>query len=145
MLQTDKDLPASKVALKHKQLLMVEMIFRSMNSVLETRPIDYKCDNTIRGLVFCSFLALMLIKALQSRLQDRGRYPEWEQIMRDQRALREVEVKSEGNRWFLRTELGRLYHQVLQAVGMAMPSSARNARTGKQGQCSAKAQWMFPI
>jgi hypothetical protein len=62
------------------------MIFRSMRSALESRPIYHKCDDTIRGHVFCSFLALVLMKELQSRLEDRGRYPEWEQIKRDLRA-----------------------------------------------------------
>jgi transposase len=127
VLQTNTDLPASEVALKYKQLLMVEMIFRSMKSVLETRPIYHKCDDTIRGHVFCSFLALVLMKELQSRLQDRGRYPEWEQIKRDLRALQEVEVKSEGSRWYLRTELRGVCHQVLQAAGVAVPPSVRNA------------------
>jgi hypothetical protein len=126
VLQTNTDLPASEVALKYKQLLMVEMIFRSMKSVLETRPIYHKCDDTIRGHVFCSFLALVLMKELQSRLEDRGRYPEWEQIKRDLRALQEVEVKSEGSRWYLRTELRGVCHQVLQAAGVAVPASVRN-------------------
>jgi hypothetical protein len=132
VLQTNKDLPASEVALKHKQLLMVAMIFRSMNSVLETRPIYNKCNDTIRGHVFCSFLALVLMKELQSRLHDRGRHPEWEQIKRDLRALQEVEVKSEGSRWFLRTELHGMCRQVLQAAAMHnyfQVSCARTERT----------------
>lgn len=125
VLQTNTDLPASEVALKYKQLLMVEMIFRSMKSALQTRPIYHKCDDTIRGHVFCSFLALVLMKELQSRLEDRRRYPEWEQVKRDLRALQEVEVKSEGSRWYLRTQLRGVCHQVLQAAGVAVPPSVR--------------------
>ena len=127
VLETNTDLPTSEVALKYKQLLMVEMIFRSMKSALQTRPIYHKCDDTIRGHVFCSFLALVLMKELQSRLEDRRRYPEWEQIKRDLRALQEVEVKSEGSRWYLRTELRGVCHQVLQAAGVAVPPSVRGA------------------
>jgi transposase len=37
---------------------MVEAWFRSTKSLLQTRPIYHKCDETIRGHVFCSFLAL---------------------------------------------------------------------------------------
>jgi hypothetical protein len=47
--------------------------------------------------------------------------------MRDPRALQEVEVKSEGSRWFLRTELRGVCRQVLQAAAMAVPPSVRNA------------------
>ena len=36
-----------------------------MKSILETRPIYHQCDETIRGHVFCSFLALLLRRALE--------------------------------------------------------------------------------
>jgi hypothetical protein len=36
------------------------------------RPIYHKCDETIRGHVFCSFVALVLRKELQDRLERRG-------------------------------------------------------------------------
>ena len=45
------DLPSDEVALKYKQLLTVESLFRSTKSLLETRPIHHKCDETIRGHV----------------------------------------------------------------------------------------------
>ena len=62
VLTTNTDLPTHEVALKYKQLWMVEAVFRSMKSLLDTRPIFHKCDETIRGHVFCSFLALLLRK-----------------------------------------------------------------------------------
>lgn len=43
---------------------------------LETRPIYHKRDETIRGHVFCSFLALSLKKRLEDCL--RGRGEKWE-------------------------------------------------------------------
>jgi hypothetical protein len=91
VLQTDTDLPAEKVALKYKELWMVEAAFRSIRSVLETRRIYHKRDacplgsarETIRGHVFCSFLALMLLKDLQTRMEDGGRRLEWERLRDD--------------------------------------------------------------
>ena len=50
---------------------MVEDVFRSVKSVLATRPIYHKVDDTIRGHVFCSFLALLLLHELESRLEER--------------------------------------------------------------------------
>ena|GEM_PF-1920269 len=37
---------------------------RGMKSILDTRPIFHQRDETIRGHVFCSFLALILRKEL---------------------------------------------------------------------------------
>ena len=51
---------------------MVENLFRTMKSILDTRPIYHKCDDTIRGHVFCSFLALVLQRELLSRMRSRG-------------------------------------------------------------------------
>jgi len=39
-------------------------VFRDVKSLLDTRPIYHRHDETIRGHVFCSFLALVLIKEL---------------------------------------------------------------------------------
>ena len=39
-----------------------------MKSLLDMRPIFHKCDETIRGHVVCSFLALLLRKELEDRL-----------------------------------------------------------------------------
>ena len=72
VLRTNTDLDADAVALQFKRLWMVEHWFRSCKSLLQTRPIYHKCDETIRGHVFCSFLALVLRQELQSRLEERG-------------------------------------------------------------------------
>ena len=80
VLTTNTELAAREVALKYKQLWMVEDIFRSMKSLLETRPIYHKCDETIRGHVFCSFLALVLRKELQDRLERKGWSLEWTRV-----------------------------------------------------------------
>src|SRR5271165_5260590 len=60
VLRTNMDLDTAEVALQYKRLWMVEAWFRSSKSLLQTRPIYHKCDETIRGHVFCSFLALVL-------------------------------------------------------------------------------------
>ena len=81
-----------EVALKYKQLWMVEQIFRTVKSILTTRPIFHKCDETIRGHVFCSFLALVLLK-LQQRLETKGLTLEWQDVIRDVNRLEEIDLE----------------------------------------------------
>src|SRR5713226_2968897 len=83
---------------------MVEDIFRSMKSLLDTRPIYHKCDETIRGHVFCSFLALVLRKELQDRLERKGWSLEWADVLRDLDRLQEVEMIIGGKSYVMRTE-----------------------------------------
>jgi transposase len=125
VLRTNTAFGAAEVALKYKQLWMVESIFRSAKSLLETRPIYHKVDDTIRGHVFCSFLALVLRKELETRLEKQGNKQEWADITRDLRALQEVEVEMNGKKLYLRTDLRGVCHRVLQAAGVAAPQTVR--------------------
>jgi transposase len=127
VLRTNTALDTADVALKYKQLWMVEDIFRSTKSLLETRPIFHKKDETIRGHVFCSFLALVLRKALQDRLDDSGESLEWADVIRDLDALEEVEVIHQNKRFLLRSEVKGTCGKVFQSVGVKLPQTVRQA------------------
>jgi hypothetical protein len=121
VLRTNTELSAADVALQYKKLWMVEQWFRSCKSLLETRPIYHHCDDTIRGHVFCSFLALVLRQELQARLEARGHSFEWADIMRDLERVQYVDVAQEGRRFRLRSELQGTAGHTFQAVGVAVP------------------------
>jgi hypothetical protein len=127
VLRTNALLPAAEIALQYKRLLLVERFFRGIKSVLETRPIFHQWDATIRGHVFCSFLALVLVDELQRRLAARGWKLEWDVICQDLEALAQVEVR-DGEQWYhLRTTLQGVAGKVLQAAGVAIPPPVKPA------------------
>ena len=125
VLTTNTDLPAREVALKYKQLWMVEEVFRSMKSLLDTRPIFHKCDETIRGHVFCSFLALLLRKELVDRLERKEWKLEWADILRDLDNLMEMEVSIGGKGYVFRGQTSGVAGKVFQACGVATPPALR--------------------
>jgi transposase len=125
VLTTNTKLTAREVALKYKELWMVEQTFRDMKSILETRPIYHKRDETIRGHVFCSFLALVLKKELDDRLVSRGLQLEWADIKQDLKALQEVVIEESGIKLAVRTECQGTCGKVFQATGVAMPPTIR--------------------
>jgi transposase len=126
VLATNTEYDAAEVALAYKQLWMVEDIFRSMKSLLATRPIYHRTDEAIRGHVFCSFLALVLRQELEDRAaaRDVGSF-EWASLMRDLERLNEVEVAKDGKRFVMRSETSGVAGKVLQAVGVALPPTIR--------------------
>jgi transposase len=126
VLTTNTDLPTSEVALKYKQLWMVEDVFRSMKSLLDTRPIYHKCDETIRGHVFCSFLALLLRKELEDRLAHKQWKLEWADIIRDLDNLVEMQVTINGNGYVFRGQAAGVASKVFQACGVALPPALRS-------------------
>jgi len=125
VLQTDTELSPAECALKYKELWMVERIFRSMKSILDTRPIYHKCDETIRGHVFCSFLAMVLFKALESRLAARGWQVEWQRLRDDLDALEEITVRTRGQTFVIRSDLQGDAGKAIQSVGVALGSVVR--------------------
>ncbi len=125
VLTTNADLAADEVALKYKQLWMVEDVFRSMQSLLDTRPIHHKRDETIRGHVFCSFLALLLRKELEDRLAGKEFHLEWADIVRDLDNLVEMEVAIDGKGHVFRGQTSGVAGKVFQACGIALPPTMR--------------------
>lgn len=127
VLRTSTKLSAKDAALKYKQLWMVEDIFRTTKSVLDTRPIWHKCDETIRGHVFCSYLALALRVELRTRLDAKGWKLEWHDVLRDLAHLLEIEITVQGKGYVLRTETHGVAGKVAQACGLALPPTLRKA------------------
>ena len=126
VLTTNTDLPAREVALKYKQLWMVEDVFRSMKSLLDTRPVFHKCDETIRGHVFCSFLALLLRKELQDRLARKKWKLEWADVIRDLDHLIEMRIAINDKSFAFRGQSSGVAGKVFQACGVALPPVLRS-------------------
>ena len=126
VLTTNTDLPTAEVALKYKQLWMVEEVFRSMKSILDTRPIFHRRDETIRGHVFCSFLALLLRKQLEDRLAAKQWKLEWGDIIRDLDNLVEMEISINGKGYSFRGQTAGVAGKLFQACGVALPPTLRS-------------------
>ena len=125
MLTSNTELSADELALQYKQLWMVENVFRTMKSGLDTRPVFHRLDRTIRGHVFCSFLAILLRRELERRLNEKGFNFEWNDILEDLAALEEVTAEVSGKQVIFRSEMKGCAGKVLQAAGVAAPPTVR--------------------
>jgi Transposase DDE domain len=127
VLRTNTPLDPLQAMLRYRELQGVEQLFRSAKSLLATRPIFPKCDATIRGHVFCSFLALVLQKELADRCAAWGFQPEWDEVRRDLDRLQEVAVEQDGKRFVLRTPVVGCAGKLFQTLGVALPPNIRAA------------------
>jgi transposase len=125
VLLTNTNLSAEEVALKYKELWQVEQVFRDVKSILDTRPVYHQREENIRGHVFCSFLALVLRKELERRLESAGHLFEWADVKQDLKALQQVIIEDQGKALSLRTECVGTCGKVFQAVGVAIPPTIR--------------------
>jgi hypothetical protein len=121
VLQTNTDLDPLRAMLRYKQLWTVEQTFRTAKHLLATRPIFHKLDETIRGHVFCSFLALVLKSELESRIADLGLEASWPAMLADLDSLTRTEVEQEGKRFFVRSAPRPAATIALRAARVALP------------------------
>jgi transposase len=125
VLRTNLELPAEEVALRYKELWKVERLFREAKSLLATRPIFHRWDATICGHVFVSFLALVMLRELEARMEAKGLKAEWADIRRDLLAVEEVEVADGEMTYWLRTPVKAGASVAFRAAGVAIPPSVR--------------------
>jgi hypothetical protein len=121
VLRTNTDLASAAVALRYKELWRVERLFRDAKTLLRTRPIYHKLDETIRGHVFCSFLALVLLRELDRCLEEAGVRAEWQDVLRDLKALQRMELQEGDKRLWIRSQVQGCCAAVFRAVGLALP------------------------
>ena len=121
VLRTNTKLSALQVVLRYRNLMAVEDSFKTAKALLSTRPIFHKTDATIRGHIFCSFLAMLLRRELFDRLHKGNKKLEWKDIIDDLADLSEVEVNQDGRRALLRTAPGPTIDPVCRALGITLP------------------------
>jgi transposase len=125
VLRTNTVYNAETVAHVYKALWTVEDIIRTAKSIIDTRPIYHRCNETIRGHVFCSFLALLLKTELERRMKFADLKCEWAQVIRGLEALQQVEASFQNKRFVLRSQLTSEASAALRATGVAAPPTLR--------------------
>jgi len=127
VLRTNTELNPLEAMLCYKQLWTVEQSVRTAKHLLATRPIFHKLDETIRGHVFCSFLALVLKTALENRIAALARTGSWPEIIADLDSLTETEIEHDGKRFVVRSAPRPAASLALRAAGVALPPTVRDA------------------
>jgi len=131
VLRTNTDLHPLAAMLRYKQLWMVEQTFRTGKHLFATRPIFHKLDETIRGHVFCSFLALVLKAELEARITPKhpatatGRDGSWPEILADLDSLTQTEIEQDGKRFLVRSAPRPAASLALRAAGVALPPTVQ--------------------
>jgi hypothetical protein len=125
VLRTNTKLNPIEAMLRYKQLWTVEHLFRAAKHLLATRPVYHKFDRTIRGHVFCSFLALVLKAALEARIAALGEKASWSEIIADLDRLDETEIEQDQKRFLIRSHPKPGASLALRAAKLALPPTIR--------------------
>src|SRR6516225_8989955 len=96
-------------------------------SITKAHQSAMRIPATIRGHVFCSFLALVLKKALEDRIAAIGRSGSWPEIIADLDSLTETEIDYDGKRFIVRSAPRPAASLALRAATVALPPTVRDA------------------
>ena len=77
--------------------------------------------------MFCSFLALVLKKALEDRIAALSRAASWSDIIADLNALTETQIEQDGKRFIVRSAPRPAASLAIRATGVALPPTVRPA------------------
>jgi len=142
VLRTNTDLDPLAAMLRYKQLWTVEAAFCTAKHLLATRPIFHKLDETIRGHVFCSFLALVLKSELEQRIAALGADGSWSEIRADLDSLTETEIVHDGRRFCVRSAPRPAASLAVRAAGVALPPTDQPRhvvpRRGRGADCRSR-------
>ena len=125
VLRTNAKITPLRAVLRYRDLLEVERLFRAAKASFDTRPIFHQSDATIRGHVFCSFLALTLAKELMRRCEEKGLKPEWQPLLNDLDRLQQATIEKDGKAITVRTPTSGMVGSVFQATGIALPANIK--------------------
>lgn len=121
VLTTNTQLSVEEVALSYKGLWQVERGFRNLKSALEVRPIYHRTEDRVKGHVFASFLSLVLMTAVERKLEEKHVKIAWGDFIRDLRAFRAVQANFTGKTYLMRTECRGVVSAAFHAVGLRIP------------------------
>jgi hypothetical protein len=144
VLRTNTVYNTETVAHVYKALWTVEDIFRTSKSILETRPIYHKRDETIRGHVFCSFLALVLKQELESRMKQAELEWEWKEVIRGLDALQQVEANFQADAFYFAASLApTLRKQSAPRAWRYRPLCANSSDSVRAGNVVPRQFWHY--
>ena len=123
LLRTSDDtLKPADVALGYKQLIEVEAAFRTLKHTLEIRPVYHRRDDRIRAHVRLCWLALLLVRVAELRIEQRlGRRYRWDRIRDELERMHLGYFTSPGGTVHQRTETTTFQAQLFQALAVPEP------------------------
>jgi len=123
LLRTSDDtLSPADVALGYKQLIEVEEAFRTLKHTLELRPVYHRLSRRIRAHVLLCWLALLLIRVAEVRVEEKlGRRYTWERMRRELERMHLGIFEGPAGTVWQRTETTPFQRQLLGALGVPEP------------------------
>lgn len=123
---------AIEVMRAYRQLLKIEESFRVMKSTLHTRPVFVWTPEHIKGHFVMCFLAFVLERELEYRLNKNGVENSPEQIKKALNLMEFSELEIENESFYLKGKHQKLASQIFALLRMKMPTNIMDQNQWKE-------------
>lgn len=121
-----QDLSKEALALGYKTLWEVENAFREVKDFIKVRPIYHRNDDRVRGHIFICFLAYLLEKLLEKKLEDHGLFMSARKALQQLAPIKVVISDLAGQKIKKVTSIVKEQEQIFKALGaQKMPKIVR--------------------
>jgi len=110
---------------EYHSLWEVEESFRTLKGFLKVRPIYHWTVRRITGHMVMVFISYVLLKTMEKKLKRSGIEYTHEKIRESLRKMEYAEMKIEGKRLEIRTNLTEYQRKMLKALGIEEPKKVR--------------------
>jgi transposase len=124
---TDDSLSAGELALLYRSLLEVEPSWRDMKQVLDLRPVYHRKEDRIGTNINLCFLALMLVRVIETTVQDT-----WPNLRRELERTHLGEFRSDSGQVLQRTETTPRQREIVNLLEIAEPKLVLGVTPGQR-------------
>jgi transposase len=119
----EKNLSAEEVLDAYHNLWKIEESFRIMKSTLEVQPVFHWTEPRIKGHFVVCFLAFLLARTLELRLQNAGIKASPEKIREAINSMNFARVEIDGRAYYIKTKGVDLSNKILRLLRMKQPNN----------------------
>ena len=120
---SEKNLSAEEVMSAYHNLWKIEESFRIMKSTLEAQPVFHWTEPRIKGHFVVCFLAFLLARTLELRLQNAGIKASPEKIREAINSMNFAKVEIDGRAYYIKTKGADLSKKILRLLRMKQPNN----------------------
>ena len=120
---SEKNLSAEEVLDAYHNLWKIEESFRIMKSTLEVQPVFHWTEPRIKGHFVVCFLAFLLARTLELRLQNAGIKASPEKIREAINSMNFAKVEIDGKDYYIKTKGVDLSNKILRLLRMKQPNN----------------------
>ncbi|HRR39584.1 MAG TPA: IS1634 family transposase [Candidatus Paceibacterota bacterium] len=113
----NKELKEEEILKAYKMLWQIEASFRCLKSSLDLEPLYHYTPKRIEGHTLMCFISFYILNAMTRKIEDLS----YEKIIESLKRIRVVEIKTDDQKIFARTEISGLNNQILRSLNIKIP------------------------